>query len=452
MATPQMTQIRIPQAPESAKTMDLAYTTQLVCDLAMDGMQVTLLHDGRPVHTDKVPAGGSCAFKVDLSFIRANLTLEANFDTGVLTGSGTIEVQSQVTKKFHPVFQASESSVLAVFDPCAGEVGGKTGPLDAAATPCVDSKFQGGCALATPNILRLHVDDGERFINNIGQMVKRRLFSDRPPFVFNTVASVGGTVQPYARYYTDPESDWFNLFLGYYQIDARRDQGWDRPFGYETDAGADSEVKFDDLVRLGKADWNWFSNWNYGVPLDAIEDAEDVDRRTKWDGKYLSPEEIGNTWWHRVKVERFVAASTYESDLPGDGRLRANSAQSDAWRYFFGAPCPRPTPERSFFPTKLDAELFMAYGEDQKEGVFHTYMFGGTLRDRGPVDLLQAQLTAVETVIEKCYPDLGFEAKPPEPRTKQPFGIEVHWGPRFVPSTDGGSEADPSVVVPDSGA
>jgi hypothetical protein len=424
-------------------TLDLAYATQINCELVdQNTMKVSLMHGGRELHSEKITQDKSFGFKFKLPFIKVDLELDADLMNGQLTGSGYIEVENPVTRVWHDLFRA-DHHVFATFDPSTGAVGGDP-ELQDAGKPIVDAKHGfGGCALATPNILRIHVTDDARMINNIGQMVKQRLFRSQPDFVFNTVASVGGTDEPYTRHYTDPESPWFNLFLGYYQIDAPESTGWTRPFGYKDDNDAVSQVDFDELALLGKADWNWFSNWNYGIPLDAIEAADALDRRSPFKGVPMKPKKIGNTWWHHIAIRGFVVASTYESDHPGAAQLRRNSVLSGLWRRYFGPPCPRPGHDTSFIATKLDAELFMAYHE--ADDTFHTSMFGGTIAEGEPPGLLTAQLAAVEKVMEKCYPDLGFDDEPPAPVTTDEFDIEVPDLHRFEPGTRGGEWTAPVV-------
>ena len=268
-----------------SSTLDLAHPTQLRVSLGLGTVTVTVVHGGRDVYSGTIEQGKTLDYKFAHPFIRGDLDLTANFETGEIAGSGSIEARIPFTGHWHDLLRIDPAhpKVLATYDPCSGVVGDQS-KLQDAAKPNMDGNARfGPCALATPNVLRIHVTDHGRVVNNIGQMVKRRLFKDTPEFVFNTVASVGGTDSPaYARHYTDPESPWFNLFLGYYQIDAAESAGWTRPFGFRSDDAEASEPKFEELVQLGMADWNWFSNWNYGTPVDAIEAAEALDKGTPW--------------------------------------------------------------------------------------------------------------------------------------------------------------------------
>ncbi len=422
-----------------SSTLDLAHPTQLRVGLGLGTVTVTVVHGGRDVYSGTIASGKTLDFTFAHPHVRGDLDLTANFETGEIAGSGSMEARIPFTGDWHDLLRIDPAhpKVLATFDPCSGVVGGQP-KLQDAGKPNMDGNARfGPCALATPNILRIHVTDHGRVVNNIGQMVKRRLFKGTPEFVFNTVASVGGTDSPaYARHYTDPESPWFNLFLGYYQIDADESAGWTRPFGYRSDDAEASEPKFEELVQLGMADWNWFSNWNYGTPVEAIAAAEALDKSTPWKGERLPSTQIGKTWWHRVTIKGFIVASSYESDFPGSAQLRQNSVLSDVWRYFFGPPCPRPGHPQSFMPTTLDAELLMAYRK--VDGTFHTYMFGGTVQQNESPGLLDDQVAATSQVFEKCYPALGFDKQPIDPQAAPPFDIQLPDMGRFVPGVNGG--------------
>jgi hypothetical protein len=235
----------------------------------------------------------------------------------------------------------------------------------------------------------------------VGALVKASMFPEHPPFVFNTVACVGDFAEGEPGLYGDPHSTWFNIFLGYYQLDcAKRD--WSRPFGYRSASGEDAAPEPDDLARLGKSDWNWFSNWNYGVPADALLPYSKVDMgQVGFSHRGLVS--IGRSKWHEVELQGVEVASCYVA--PG-GRLVRNTILDGVWRASFGAPCPRTDWTTSFVPTVVDALVDMAYWED--EASYHTVLFGGTAARGADPRFLQAQLAATRAVIADRYPNLGF--------------------------------------------
>jgi hypothetical protein len=291
--------------------------------------------------------------------------------------------------------------VVVRFDPAVGEIGGTVDFVE----PVVDDPRFGRSQLCTPAILRMHVDDGKREISDAGRLVKETLFPEEGPFVFNTIACVGEADGEARGAYPNPSSPWFNLFFGCYQIDVPR-PAWSRPFGYRAADGVRSQVAFDDITKLGKADWNFFSNWMYGVPRAAIDPHNGTDPVAT--EQRPEPERIGETLWHSAAIEGVTCVSTYESDTPGAGRLVTNSLIDDVWRRAFGLPNPQRGSDVSFVPTTLRAEFHMAYTAD--DAAYHTLICGGTARVPVDRELLDAQMAAIRTVIETGYPACGFPA------------------------------------------
>ncbi len=258
--------------------------------------------------------------------------------------------------------------------------------------------------MSSKNVTRIFVEDRKRLIADVGQVVKKALWQDRPDWVFNTVACVGPHDENGRGSYSDPTSIWFNVFLGYYQIDAPKPD-WTRPFGYESAKGAKSEVSFEEIVRLGKSDWNYFSNWMYGVPATDTERFDPVDL-SKLTISQKDAGAIGESSWHRVFIGKVEFVTAYQSDHPGAGRLVDNSLVSNVWRKAFGQPNPKPEFSDSFIGASLDADMYIAYWED--DAAFHTVIFGGTAPTGRDPAFLAGQMEASKAVIEGTYPKLGF--------------------------------------------
>ena len=335
--------------------------------------------------------------RIALPFLRIELGLWVDVFAGEIAGEGEIAVRP-FFGRWRKLLD-TERRVLVRFDPAVGEICGSLGFVE----PTVDHPTYGRSRLCTPAILRLHVDEGKREISDAGRLVKETLFARHPPFVFNTIACVGPADAQGKGAYPDPDSIWFNVFFGCYQIDAPKPD-WSRPFGYESANGAASKIEFDDVTRLGEADWNFFSNWMYGVPRKAIDPYNVVDPVTAVQAP--APVRVGNTLWHQASVDGVKCVSTYESDAPGAGQLMTNTPIVDVWRRAFGLPNPRPNHPDSFVPTTIRAELHMAYSEDAD--AFHTVICGGTARLPVNRPFLDAQLAAIRQVMEAGYADCGF--------------------------------------------
>jgi hypothetical protein len=204
--------------------------------------------------------------------------------------------------------------------------------------------------------------------------------------------------------YGNPESPWFNVFLGYYQLDCARAE-WDRPFGFASAAGADSAPVVEDLTRLGKSDWNYFSNWDYGVPEDVCRKYCGVDLRPDdhVDGGLV---EVAGRRWHRFELRNVEVVTAYESDVPGARRLVSNTLTTPITRQSYGPPCPSPDFPSSFFPKKLDGVFHMAYVDDGE--YWRTLIFGGTAHAGEDRALLDAEVAATLAVIADQYAEFGF--------------------------------------------
>ncbi len=160
----------------------------------------------------------------------------------------------------------------------------------------------------------------------------------------------------------------------------------------------------EELVRLGKSDWNWFSNWDYGVPDDILLLYSAVPPTA---GVVSTPlVTVGSRQWHQVDVRDTKAASCYVAGGPGARQLVHNTVLEVTWRRSFGAPSPRPAQPTSFIPTVLDAKVYMSYWEDDSH--YHTVIFGGTILAGKDPAFLGAQIAATETVMTADYPGLGF--------------------------------------------
>jgi len=404
----------IPDAISSENCVDISYGVRLECEPQRDqSISLTLLYGPHRVATENfppsatgAPSEGPLQCNVD-KMIKSDLTVSVDYFRGEVKGTGgAIETYSPPNQSWCTTL-APKGELLMRFAPAAGVIGDvvKVGPND-----LTFSHRYGDLNRATPDVLRLFVSSDARAISNIGQMVRQRMFPDPAyhDFTFNTVAYVGRPGVGNVGRYTDPNSPWFNLFVGYYQIDAPIAAGWDRPFGYQRDS---YQLRAEDLVRLGKADWNWFSNWNYGTPSGSIEPYDDV---SKGAVKQNSASEIGGTWWQSVEIGDVEVASTYESDASGAEQLVLNSRYlSPIWRVLFGFPCPRPNYPKSFISTTLRGRLFMAF---QKDGdVYRTRIFGGTIDARDSADkdgFLAAQMSALRNLIGARYGGLGFPENP----------------------------------------
>jgi hypothetical protein len=342
------------------------------------------------------------SWQVALPFLRADLAVVVDVFSGELRISACIAVRSLDWSgggAWSQVVDARDVTV-ARFAPSAGRIGGSAGVHP----PAIEDARWGRSKPCSPVVLRFYVDDNRRSLAAAGQLAKQALFPDDPPFVFNTVACVGCDPGDDERRYNDPGSPWFNVFFGYYQIDCGKD-AWSRPFAYRSAGGQESAVIADEIIRLGMADWIWFSNWMYGLPQDVAHRYSCTGaRRATVSEQELH--EIGRRRWHRVRLEGITVASCEEGQADGARRLVHNTPLDRLWRRSFGPARSRSGWPESFTPVTLEAVSDLCYWEDDEE--FHTMVFGATARAGTDPAFLQAQLTALHRVIETSYPAIGF--------------------------------------------
>lgn len=290
------------------------------------------------------------------------------------------------------------------FDPTPGRVGGSFW----AHAPVINDPEIGRSRSVVPIINRIDVDDSQKVGPGMGSLAKEVFFADYPGFAFNVCFAVGDFSLVFrSGTYGDPQSHWFNVFVGYYQLDAQKSE-WTRPFGYESPR-PHADLAFADILRLGKADWNFFSNYMYGVPLDRISPFNTIDLpSTPFEN--IGRRMIGSRTWDLIGIENVEVVSVYESDAPDARRLTNNTFLTSIWRRTFGLPCPRPEFPESFIPTRMRARMYISFNEDDDR--YYTTIFGGTVNQSFPDDLnnrfLDLQMNACAEVITQHYPSLGF--------------------------------------------
>lgn len=400
----------------AVETVPLGHGAELHCGMnRRDGsVEVGIVHEGHHLggallHHDAPQR----KLRASTHLVDADLSIAIDHFEGDVAVSGHLAVAGHELLRF--------DDVLARFSPCRGMVGDSAVPDQ----PVVRSRRFGSSQAYTSHVTRIFVDETERLFTDVGSIVKERMFGDHPPFVFNTVACTGAHDPVDGRAgYTDPYSPWFNLFIGYYQIDAPK-RDWGRPFAYRSADGGRSEIEFADLAALGKSDWNWFANWMYGVPEEYAARYSGVDMSTLVVDQDRA-EQIGESLWHPVSVDNLEFVSAYQSGAPDAARLVRNSLLSGAWRHAYGDPVPRPDWPESFVPTRMRTRLYTSYWED--DDAFHTVMFGAATQLGFDEAFLAAQLAAARAVIERSYGELGFKPGrfrvPPARRPASPSGAQ----------------------------
>jgi hypothetical protein len=306
--------------------------------------------------------------------------------------------------------------------------------------PPVTVWFDGRRSMSAPT-LKIVIDGREKTTSpGALQPVSEKLFNGRPRFVFNVCFSCGRGATH--GVYADPESIWFNVFFGYYQIDVPRE--WGSPFGYLSNAvGPNPQICGLDLVTIGEADWNYFSNFLYGVPLETVNREVTIDatsavpqaRRLTLEGRQ----------WDVVLLDHMAVSSAYVAD-ERDLQMTPHPVLRALWRAAFGGPPPRRDAvqgDGAFSSTSMSGRILMYWREDAHDRnlqgpVYRTFIFGATIDQTYPDRLvalatsragalsadeaariraqavdenrcfLRAQNAAIEALIRREYGDLGW--------------------------------------------
>jgi hypothetical protein len=257
----------------------------------------------------------------------------------------------------------------------------------------------GSSMARVPFAVRFDVTSGSRAFAGVGGLVKADCFPALAPFVCRVVFGCGRGPSRRRGGYSDPWSPWFNVFFGGYQVDAARSD-WDRPFGFRRE-GDELRPDVDELVQLGRADWDYFTAYPYGVPLEVIRELRRRSRPPSIPEVQRKAVFAGGRWWDLVTIDRVSVVSGYVSGRDGARLANAHRLWSPLWRGCFGLPTPREDHPESFPLVDMRARLLVSC--DEHRGRFRTFVCGGTVSTGVPAAsssvLLDEQLAAVRPLL-----------------------------------------------------
>lgn len=289
--------------------------------------------------------------------------------------------------------------------PLVGEIRGRF-----LVEPAVIEDDEFGCSSRNPQVLEIIVSDEEQWPLGVGKIVNEVFFDEDPPIVFNVCFSCHQPDEDGRSEYADPESHWFNVFFGFYEIDVPSAE-WGRPFGFKSADPDRLEIEFRDLVRIGKSDWNYFSNYIYGVPWWEVSKHNRLDDPGTTTRVADRPEEVAGQRFLECEVDGMEVVSAY---CAGDERLRRNVWPfTRVWRKQFGTCEPRPGHDLSFVPTRMKLRFLIRWEEgedyDLECRAYKTFIYGGSINKgfRDPAfneRFLEAQMEAVKKAAFRKLP------------------------------------------------
>ena len=226
-------------------------------------------------------------------------------------------------------------------------------------------------------------EDCTGFPGGIGRVVHRELFPETPAFSVHIKFACAKTDLLGRSDFANPRSIWYNVFVGYYQVEVAQEE-WGRPFGYDLDADGNGTLRLDEMARLVRADWNHLSNQIYGVPAPAVAavNALGVDglqfeyhgrvRKEGWDGAF-----------DLADLENLVVVGPHSAHRGAD-YVNFGPFIGPLWRRVFGT-YSGPVADASFAPCLLRTRAYFCFRSTRDATgrlVYQTFVFGGSVNHR----------------------------------------------------------------------
>jgi hypothetical protein len=302
---------------------------------------------------------------------------------------------------------------------------GRIGDETAMGKPALINDAEFGQSSAMPSILNVPVSPQKQGLLSVGQHAYQKCFAGYPPFDFNVDFSCAKADPLTGKSeYADPRSPWSNVFFGRYEIDAPLGKDgdatkWSRPFGFNSTKPGD--INFDDILKLGNADWGYFSNWMYGVPDAALDkDLAMQAQMPKPTCTVSNPDVvIGGKHYVECEIDGAYLPSAFVNPKDGGKLTNNDSLMSPVWRQVFGnqpdgaAEDPAVAGTPSFAPTSMKMKFYVTQElkTDPKTGqqVYATEFYGGGVNKTWAGDdpakqeynekFLDAQMNAVKSTM-----------------------------------------------------
>jgi len=260
--------------------------------------------------------------------------------------------------------------------------------------------------------LQVHVDpEGGGAVAGVGRLAARSLFPAArfPRFTVRTFSAFARPSRGRPGGWADPAAPLYALRFGAWEVEAEAAL-WRQPFGYRDDGRLDPET----LVRLVKADWNYFTAYAWGVPLDAVAACDRLEGaaiHVAQGGRVR----VGERGWDRLLLDGVDVAAP---GLGQDGRrpVAPDALVAALWRFGLGV-APPAAVGPSFAPVRLRLRLRISHRSsvDEDRGrLHHTAILFAAARDDDPG--AEALLDRQERGLDEAAALLagfGFPGDPP---------------------------------------
>lgn len=304
----------------------------------------------------------------------------------------------------------------------------------------INKKFCGRKSTSYKTIMEIIIDRESKSLSGCGKLVYDIYFEDYPKMLLNVCYSCGKPNIFRKGGYGDPLSIWYNVFLGYWEVDVLVND-LNRPYGYTINKNGFRSINKKEVLAIIKSDWNYFSNHIYGVPIEFIDgDIKSVSNFNKEVKVFKKQKIINGKKWDHLHLNDVKVVTTYQ--FTDGAKFKKHSFYTPLWHILFGKPLsPKKNIDEvlnkiniskisSFFPTSMDGEIFMTYDivkdVDLNGLAYRTYFFGGSKHNHYPliksmltgIDkellnkeneiFLQTQMIEVQKIIEKKFSNHGF--------------------------------------------
>lgn len=254
-----------------------------------------------------------------------------------------------------------------------------------------------GHLTSLPVPTRFHLGPGGTgFPRGIGARAHAAHFAEAPPLVVKVQFACAGADLLRRGPYADPRSPWHNVFFGAYEVRVDA-EAWGRPFAFDA-AEATASPRGEDVVRLGKADWNDLSNGLYGVPRAVAAPHDPLGDARWWEEEPLA---IGACRWRTVSFTGATAVSAWRNPRDGGAFDRDLGAIGVLWRLVFGHPPADVDTDRPSFAPALHGGRFWLRWLPCRSRLtgrpcYRTLVAGAVVREDHPDEALRGRILAAQ--------------------------------------------------------
>jgi hypothetical protein len=219
-------------------------------------------------------------------------------------------------------------------------------------------------------VIEVIISENPTGLVEVGKIGKEQIFKDYPKLILNINATSAKPNEDGISDYPNPQSHWFNVFLGFYEIDT----DGEAPFGF-TKGG---DINMADIIKIGKFDWNIITGYSYGIPYDVCIQQCKLTGREKV--KLINQSVmIGKKEYVEVELTELEAVSPY----PAHEELLDNVSYGEDFRKAWGVHGYVEGYEEPFMVTRIKSRLyirwFQEYDTDMGKVCFKTIVAGGTI-------------------------------------------------------------------------